>query len=189
MRPYGLLVIVLVGCHSEDGARAQLDAGSGGGADAREDAAGACVPPVPEPPAACLALGAAELRGATPFGALDLDLVHFGAGDCITISSATIRFTGACGETLLVQFPYPVTMTSDHRIVTTSFDTDARLWFQPAGAAASDTVARARVEVVHWREGETTHDIDISLTILDERFSVSPVRIQGTFCDWPYYLC
>jgi hypothetical protein len=141
-------------------------------------------------PATCLALEPSALQGTTPFGDLDVQLDYFGAGDCITISSATIAWRGACGETARLQFSYPVeTGTDGARAVTHGFDTDARFEFEPPGWAPRDVVTMIHVDVVRWHEGQGIHDIDITVTVLDPGFSVAPLQVRGTFCDWPYYLC
>jgi hypothetical protein len=155
------------------------------------DAPYACMPVAPRAPAdACLALDPAALRGGTPFGNLDVALDYFGAGDCITISQAHIHWTGACGEELALAFPYPVVTGIAGREVTHSFDTDARFDFQPPQMAPHDDTTTIHVEVVKWKEGQAgVHDIDITVSITDPLYTVAPVRVHGTFCDWPYYVC
>ncbi|HEY5928192.1 MAG TPA: hypothetical protein VIV11_41175 [Kofleriaceae bacterium] len=156
-----------------------------------KDAPFMCVPIAPAhgPPPVCLALAPADLRGTTPFGNLDVALEYFGAGDCITISSATITWRGACGELLRVQFPYPVESTSAGRRVITSFDTDARFEFDPPDAAPREDVTMIHVEVVRWQEGQGTHDIDITVSVTDPAYTIAPLHVVGTFCDWAYLLC
>jgi hypothetical protein len=166
-----LAVLVLVGCDRDDGDAAVPDARTDGSA-AVMDAPFSCMPVAPVAPGpACLALA------------------DFGAGDCITISSAHVTWTGACGEQLTAQFSYPVVETGSGRRVTGSFDTDARLELRPPGMAAREDVVAVHVDVTTWQEGQDMHDIDITLTITDARYALPPLRITGTFCDWPYYLC
>ena len=45
------------------------------------------------------------------------------------------------------------------------------------------------VDVTTWQEGQDMHDIDITVTVTDAAYGLAPLRVQGTFCDWPYYLC
>ena len=186
-----MLAALLGACDSDHDA-ARLDAPPTG-VDAPivvMDAPFACMPVAPvAPPAACLALAPSTLRGATPFGNLDVALDYFGAGDCITISAAHIQWTGACGEQLRVQFSYPVTSTANGRRVTTNFDTDARFEFKPPGLALHEHVTTIHVDVTQWQEGQGVHDIDITLTVTDPAYTLAPLHISGTFCDWPYYLC
>src|SRR5690606_10214611 len=113
-----------------------------------------------------------------------------GASDCVTISQATLSWLGACGEQLDVQFSYPVTQGATGREVTGSFDADARFTFRAPGLDAQ-TQGAIRVDVVTWTEdaADGTHDIDITVTFVDDAFSLGPVRIHGTFCDWPLTLC
>jgi hypothetical protein len=150
-----------------------------------------CAPIAPRlaPGAACLALTPGAFQGDTPFGRLDVALDYFGAGDCITISSASIGWTGACGEQLRIAFPYPVDSLNNRRRVTQSFDTDARFEFTPPGMAMRVDTAKIHVEVAQWQEGDGTHDIDVTVNVIDSRYAVAPWRVVGTFCDWPYYLC
>jgi hypothetical protein len=152
------------------------------------DAPYQCAPRAALPPA-CLALAPSTLQGATPFGPLELALDSFASGDCITISAAHIAWSGACGERLRVQFSYPATETGSGRVVTGSFDATARFEFQPPGMAHREHVTSLHVDVTLWREGPDQHDVDITLTVTDPAYSLPPVRISGTFCDWPFWLC
>jgi hypothetical protein len=186
-----LLFAFLAACDSSDGpthttpdASPAIDMAVG-----PKDAPFSCMPVVPGPPAACLALAPSTLQGATPFGDLDVGLDYFGAGDCITISHATIEWTGACGEKLQLSFSYPVVDTGSGREVTGSFDTDARFEFRPPAMAPRDEVTTVHVDVVKWKEGQGVHDIDITVTVTDTRYALAPFHVMGTFCDWPYYLC
>jgi hypothetical protein len=158
-----------------------------------QDAPFMCTPIAPRvaPGAACLALMPGSLQGDTPFGRLDVGLDYFGAGDCITISNATIGWTGSCGEQLRLTFGYPVTSDPDgtHRRVTQSFDADARFELTPPGMAMRVHTTMIHVAVTHWQEGTGTHDIDITVNVTDSKYAVAPWRVHGTFCDWPYYLC
>jgi hypothetical protein len=195
------LAALLCACDSNDGNAVLADAPTTIDAPITiMDAPFACMPVAPAappasptptagPPAACLALAPSTLRGATPFGDLDLALDYFGAGDCITISGANIQWTGACGEQLRVQFSYPVTSTTSGRRVTTNFDTDARFEFKPPGMAPREHVTTIHVDVTQWQEGQAMHDIDITLTITDPAYALPPLHIIGTFCDWPFYVC
>jgi hypothetical protein len=154
------------------------------------DAPFQCAPVVPATPPACLALDAATFQGTTPMGTLDADLDYFGAGDCITITRAYIRWTGACGETIGLGFSYPVHSAADNkRYVNTSFDTDARLELDPPDDSPVEDVTRIHVDVVTWQEGEGVHDIDITVSFTEAGYSVAPIHVKGTFCDWPYYVC
>jgi hypothetical protein len=184
-----LLAVLLCACHSKPDDMGGIDAPQMSDAPSTKDAPFTCMPVAPRPAAACLALDAAALTGDTPFGLLSVDVDYFGAGDCITISQATIGATGACGEKLAIQFSYPVSTDGARRRVTQSFDVDARVLFQPPGVAMQTDVANVHVEVVRWEEGQGVHDIDITVTISDARYALPPLRIAGTFCDWPYYLC
>ena len=152
----------------------------------------ATTPPVITPGPACLALSPASLRGPTPFGDLAVDLSYVGAGDCLTISTATISWVGSCQEEVVLQFPYPVTAdgTTNKRRVTTSFDPHwARFELRPFQGAARDATTSIHVDVANWQEGDGVHTIDITVTFTDPAFALPPVHIEGTFCDWPYYLC
>jgi hypothetical protein len=179
---------LLVACNS-DGAALSPDANRTDAA-AISDTPFSCTPVAPRAPAAaCLALDASSLRGATPFGAVDVALEYFGAGDCLTISAAHVAWRGACGETLRLQFSYPVVETGSGRRVTGSFDVDAWFDFQPPDAATRGDPAAIHVDVAQWQEGQGVHDIDITLTVTDAAYAIPPFRVHGTFCDWPYYLC
>lgn len=146
--------------------------------------------PAPAPPAACLVLETGSIAGATPFGRLYAELEYFGAGDCITISQAVISLRGACDELVWLQFSYPVTSDSTaKRRVETSFDATARFTLEPPGEARREQVTMIHVDVTQWQEGLDVHDIDIVVTVTDPLFSLSPLHVKGTFCDWPYYLC
>lgn len=163
-------------------------------ADASFDAANADAPYTCRPrvsPAApdCLALAPAALRGTTPFGTLDVALDYFGAGDCITISHATIGLRGACGEELTISFSYPVQDNGNGRFVADSFDADARFTFSPPTGAGGVELTPIHVAVTRWQEGMGTHDIDITVSTTAPRYAFDPIRVVGTFCDWPYYIC
>ena len=139
---------------------------------------------------ACLALDPGSLQGATPFGNLDVALDYFGSGDCITKSQASIHWTGNCLEELSLGFSYPVVTGMNGREVNHSFDAQARFTFQPPGMAMRAATTMVHVDVVKWQEGQAgVHDIDITVTITDPLYSVMPIRVHGTFCDWPYYVC
>lgn len=148
-----------------------------------------CMPVAPVAGPTCLALGPAALVGTTPLGTVDVALEYFGAGDCITISLATISLRGACGESVSLRFSYPVTSDGGTRRVVQSFDATARFAIQPQGEASVERVTMVHVDVAKWQEGQGTHEIDIVVTVTDPMFSVSPLHVQGTFCDWPYQLC
>ncbi len=181
-----LVVMWLAACADREPVEGAADAALTG-----EDARFECVPaaPVIAGPT-CLALGGADLTGTTPFGPLAVNLDYFGAGDCITISRATIHLRGACGEAVSLQFSYPVTSGSDaRRRVETSFNATARFTLQPLEHAAREIVTMIHVEVAEWQEGDGTHDIDIVVTVTDPMFSLEPLHVKGTFCDWPYQLC
>jgi hypothetical protein len=187
-----VLVAALLGaCDSKDGNAPPPDApATSDSSIAVKDAPFTCMPVAPAtPPAACLALAPSTLRGTTPFGDLDVTLDYFGAGDCITISGAHITWTGACGEQLNVLFSYPVHETGSGRYVTGSFDTDARFEFKPPGMTPREHLTTIHVDVTKWQEGQDVHDIDIMVTVTDAAYSLPPLHISGTFCDWPYYLC
>jgi hypothetical protein len=185
-----LALAVLGACGDDDGNAAPPDAPSVDASITVMDAPFICMPVAPiAPPAACLALAPSALRGSTPFGDLDVALESFSAGDCITISAAHINYTGACGEQLHIRFSYPVVDTGSGRRVTGSFDSDAHVEFRPPGMAPLDDVAKIHVDVTTWQEGQDMHDIDITVTITDAAYALSPLRVSGTFCDWPYYLC
>jgi hypothetical protein len=157
-------------------------------ADAEPFVCSTGMPVAPAGPA-CLALGLSPLQGRTPFGDLDLALAYFGAGDCLTISQATIGWVGACQEQLAVQFSYPVTTDGTRRRVVGAFDSDARVELRPLDDAPRTTVTKIHVDVTSWEEGMGVHTIDITVTFTDASFAVGPMHIQGTFCDWPFYLC
>jgi hypothetical protein len=153
------------------------------------DAPAACTQVARGPQPACMALQAAQLQGESPYGVLDLELGYFGAGDCVTIANATVLLHGACGEELTVRFPYPVVQEAGARRVPTSFDADAAFSLRVPGQASAQTTGAVHVEVRTWQEQADAHDIDVTLTITDAAFAVAPLHIQGTFCDWPYYIC
>jgi hypothetical protein len=187
------MIVALAACDA-DGNNAVPDAPASVTHDADttvRDAPYTCTPIAPRAPGpACLALAPAPLQGATPFGDLDLALTSFAAADCITISIATITWTGACGEQLIVQFSYPVHATeSGKRRVTTSFDRDARFMFRPPGMAMREDVATVHVDVTTWQEGQDLHDLDITLTVTDPAYTLPPLRMAGTFCEWASLLC
>jgi hypothetical protein len=155
------------------------------------DAPFTCVPIAPReaPGPACLALAPGTLQGDTPFGRLDVALDYFGAGDCVSISQASIAWTGACGEQLRLAFSYPVDASQTLRRVTQSFDRDATFFFTPPGMAMRQARTTIHVDVTKWQEGTGAHDIDITVSVTDSKFALAPMRIAGTFCDWPYYIC
>ncbi|HEY5945401.1 MAG TPA: hypothetical protein VIV40_07915 [Kofleriaceae bacterium] len=191
-----ILVLALVSaCNGDDDGHAVVpDAATSADAQVSVmDAPFQCMPVAPRgreaPAAACLALAPSTLQGATPFGNLDVALDGFSAGDCITISAAHINWTGACGERLSVQFSYPVVDTGSGRRVTGSFDSTARFEFQPPGMAAREDVTMVHVDVTTWQEGQDVHDIDITVSVPDPAYALAPLRVSGTFCDWPYYVC
>ena len=191
MRWIGVLMLVLGACESDRDTGATPDAPLADAATEPMDAPYVCLPVSQGPPPACLALGPADLQGSTPFGTLDVGLQAFGAGDCVTISSATISWRGACGEELTAQFPYPVTNSTSGRAVTTSFDTEARFTFEAPDAEPRVHVTTIHVDVALWQEHESTgtHDLDITMTVSDPAYAIGSIHVQGTFCDWPYYLC
>jgi hypothetical protein len=168
-----------------------VDAAVAVDAETTKDAPFMCAPIAPRttPGPACLALTPGALQGDTPFGRLDVALDYFGAGDCITISQASIGWTGACGEQLRLTFSYPVTSDGAQRRVTQSFDADARFELTPPGMAMRHDTTAVHVDVTKWQEGNGTHDIDITVSVTDSKYAVAPWRVHGTFCDWPYYLC
>ena len=182
-----LLAALLGAC---DGDAATPDAPSSDASTTVMDAPFTCTPVAPHgPPPACLALAPSTLRGATPFGNLDLAIDYFGAGDCITISAAHLHWTGACGEELRMRFSYPVTSGSEGRSVTGSFDRDAYVEFKAPGVSAFERVTQIHVDVALWQENTDTHDIDITITFADAAYAVGPLRVAGTFCDWDSLLC
>jgi len=191
MRVHLAITVALLAACGDD------DSGTGFTADAAVDASPyrdapyQCMPLGPGAPApACLALDPASFQGATALGTFDADLEYFGAGDCITISRAVISWRGACGETVSLGFSYPVHSHPDaSRYVDTSFDADARLELDPPDATYSEDLTRVHVDVVKWEEGEGVHEIDITVSFLEAGYSVAPIHVKGTFCDWPYYLC
>lgn len=184
-----LLAALLGACDSSDGSAVRADAPIDTSM-AVTDAPYSCMPVDPIAlPAACLALEASTLRGMTPFGAVDVALDYFGSGDCITISAAQLSWTGACGEQLHLQFPYPVVATGSGRRVTGSFDSDARFEYRPPGMPPREDATTVHVDVAQWQEGQGVHDIDILITITDADYALAPIHVAGTFCDWPYYVC
>lgn len=150
-----------------------------------------CTPVAPPPGGLCPLLPAEMFAGTTPFGTLDLELDYFGAGDCITISQATIGLLGSCGEELSIQFSYPVKSGSGggRYVEAGPFDRDARFQLRPFGKPPADMTAPIHVEVTTWQEGASLHDIDIVVTFTGTGFSVPPLHVHGQFCDWPYLLC
>lgn len=147
------------------------------------DAPFECTPATEGP--VCLALAPARFSGSTPLGTLAADLAYAGAGDCITISQAVLSSVGACGEQVSLRFPYPVRSGADgKRYVASSFDTDATLQL-----STFEDVTTIHVDVVVWQEGEGAHDIDITVTFTEPGYTVTPIHVQGTFCDWAYWLC
>jgi hypothetical protein len=184
MRRGSAVLLFVVACHGGSTPPPAIDA-----PPSIDAAPYQCTPARVQPADACLALAPGTLAGATPFGNLDVALVYFGAGDCITISQATILLRGACGEELRVSFSYPVASDGTARSVTTSFDRMAGIDFSAPGIASQRHVAPVRVDVTRWQEGQGMHDIDIMVTVNDPAYSLPPLRVQGTFCDWPYQLC
>ena len=184
------MLVTLAACDSSDG-RVMPDAPQLADAaliDAEPFVCTTGMPVVPAGPA-CLALAPVTFEGATPFGDLDVALAYFGAGDCIDHATATIGWVGGCQEQLSVQFPYPVTTDGARRRVVGSFDVTARVELRPAGEAPRSTTTTVHVDVTSWEEGNGVHTIDITVAFTNGAFTVPPVHIQGTFCDWPYYLC
>jgi len=168
------------------------DSGSGVAVDAAIDQQQAVWPDASEQ-AACagLVLAPAPLQGTTPWGNLDLALDYVGAGDCLTITHAVFAWRGMNGAVMNIEFPYPVKVEQDgSRYVTAgTFDEDARVTWTAPNAAPVDTVAAVRIDVTTWHEGRPTHSIDVTFSMLDSRFTLAPMHITGTFCDWWYYLC
>jgi hypothetical protein len=190
VKRFFVLATLLGACDSDDGDAARPDAPTKDASTTVKDAPFACMPVAPHgPPAACLALAPSTIRGATPFGNLDLTLDDFGAGDCITISAAHLRWTGACGEELRMRFSYPVTVGSEGRMVMGSFDRDASVEFKAPGVSAYERVTQIHVDVVTWQEGQDTHDIDITINFVDPAYAIGALRVSGTFCDWRHLLC
>lgn len=186
------MLVMIAACDSSDGS--MVPDAPPPPADAREVDSDPFIcqttmaPVAPAP--ACLALAPASLQGSTPFGDLDVDLSYFGAGDCITISHATIQWVGQCQEEVTLQFSYPVTSDSSaKRSVMGSFDEDASIELRAYGEAPRRRLTNVHVDVTQWQEGDGVHSIDMTLTITDPAFTIAPLHIAGTFCDWPYYLC
>lgn len=194
VRPIAAMLVMLAACDPSDGSVAPdappMLVGDAPHADAEPFMCAADAAPAITPGPACLALAPVSLQGATPLGDLAAELSYFGAGDCIDHASATIAFVGACEEQVLVQFSYPVTTDGAKRRVATSFDpTWARVELRPVGAAARDATTSIHVDVTNWQEGDGVHSIDITVTFTDAAFALPPLHVQGTFCDWPYYVC
>jgi hypothetical protein len=183
-----LLVIVLVGCGSTERGHAP-DAGSVDSEVTRIDGA-SCNTADAAAAQACLALSPAALVGDTPFGAVDASLAYFGSGDCLTISHAVVSWRSACGDDLTLEFSYPVTMDGTKRHVPPgSFDRVASFAVQPPGGARHTDTTMVHVDVVTWQEGDGTHTVDITVSVTDPAYNLAPIHLEGTFCDWPYYLC
>lgn len=187
------MVVVLGGACAEDSDGGVIPDSGGGPPDAAggtsDAAAGADANREGLP--ACMALDPERLAGGSPFGALDLVVESFNAGDCITISQAVLRLRGGAGEELALHFSYPVAWQPgmEGREVTGSFDVSASARFTPAGGATSSELAAMHVDVAKWQEQPEAHEVDVTLTLTDDAFDVNPVRVHGTFCDWPLHLC
>jgi len=190
MRLVWVLLAFVIACDDTEGpivaADASVDVTS-------SDASGyQCRPPDPVAPGpTCLALETGGLIGMSPLGNHETYVQYAGAGDCITISYATFSFTGACGETVRLQFAYPVMSgTNGKRFVAPGgFDREARFELEAPDLSPQNVVATVHVDVVEWQEGDGAHDIDITITFTDPDFAIAPVHVKGTFCDWPYLLC
>jgi hypothetical protein len=190
VRTVAAILVMLAACDSSDG-RVTPDAPQLADAAPIDVEPFSCTAGMPVAPAgpACLALAPATLQGGTPFGDLDEALAYVGAGDCIDHATATVQWVGACQEQLVLQFPYPVTTDGARRRVVGSFDVTARMELRPVDQAPRSTTTKVHVDVTSWEEGNGVHTIDITVAFTDGAFTVLPVHIQGTFCDWPYYLC
>lgn len=178
-RLVGLIVVVAnVACGSDSDSNELPDA-----APPDSDAATVC-------PA--LELAPEPLRGGSPFGDLDLRVAGFGVADCLEISRADLTLQGPAGDSLAVNFPYPVEVDgSGLRFVGTSFDAEAGFRYTPASGPAQDEQTYAiHVDVATWQERERIpHDIEVTVTITDPEFAVAPVLVSGTFCKWRSLLC
>ena len=119
----------------------------------------------------------------------DASVIEFEMWAFVT-GSATISWVGACQEQVVLQFPYPTTSDGMKRRVATSFDPSwVRFELRPFQEAARDVTTSIHVDVVNWQEGDGVHSIDITVSFTDPSFALPPLHIQGTFCDWPFYLC
>lgn len=184
-----LVLLVLVGCSSPERSHAP-DAGPIDSAVTQIDGA-SCNTADAGVAQSCLSLAPTVLQGSTPFGVVDGALAYFGSGDCLTISQATISWRSACGDELSLSFSYPVKSGSDARrhVDPGSFEVAARFAVQPPGGGYHMDTTMVHVDVVTWQEGDGVHTIDITVSVLDPDYGLAPVHVQGTFCDWPYYLC
>ena len=52
-----------------------------------------------------------------------------------------------------------------------------------------EVMTTVHVDVTTWQEGDGVHTIDMTVTITDPAFTLPPLHVQGTFCDWPYFVC
>jgi hypothetical protein len=149
--------------------------------------------PPPDAAAICPALDLApeELRGDSPFGDLDLRVATFGVGDCIEVSRADLTLEGPAGDSLNVNFTYPVEVdNSGLRFVAMSFDAAAGFRYTPATGPDEEGTYMVHVDVASWQErAPIPHDIDITVTITDAAFAVEPLLVSGTFCKWVSLLC
>lgn len=182
-----------IGCDESDGPSVVGDAAID--TSTNDAPAYQCAPPfVAEPPGppACLDLDLVSLEGTSPLGIHhEMYLQYVGAGDCITLSQATLTFVGACTETMTVQFSYPVTAGANNKryVPPGGFDRMARVRFTAPDVPGAETTASVHVDVVQWQEGDGVHDIDISLSFTEPGWSIAPIRAKGSFCEWPYQLC
>lgn len=185
-----LVLLVLVGCGSSERSHAP-DAGPIDSDPVTQIDGASCNTADAGVAQACLALDPAPLRGSTPFGAVDGALAYFGSGDCLTISHATISWRSACGDDLSLSFSYPVQADSTNKrhVAPGSFDQPATFAVQPPSGGYHYMTTMVHVDVVTWQEGDGIHTVDITVTVTDPAYNVAPIHIQGTFCDWPYYLC
>ena len=144
-------------------------------------------------PRECDMLEATTWSGATPWGAVDAEVTHFNAGDCITISGAGLELLTAGGDRLWVGFSYPVGGGDGGRAVEEgTFDREANVTWQPATGSEETDTAMIRVAVTLWREhpdDPAGHEIDITVTFVDARFGTDPIVVRGRFCDWANLLC
>ena len=150
--------------------------------------------PPPDGPLICSLqeLAPEPMQGSSPFGDLDLRVADFGVTDCIEISRADLILEGPAGDSLAVNFSYPVDIDDDGlRFVGTSFDEAAGFRYTPAsGQPGEEQTYMIRVDVTTWQErARIPHDIDITVTITDPSFAVEPVQVSGTFCKWQSLLC
>jgi hypothetical protein len=184
-----LVLLVLVGCSSTERSHAP-DAGSIDSALTSIDGA-SCSTADAGVAQACLSLAPTVLRGSTPFGVVDGALTYFGSGDCLTITHATIGWRSACGDELSLSFSYPVRADSNNKrhVDPGSYDAAATFAVEPPGGGYHYDTTMVHVDVVTWQEGDGLHTVDITVGVTDSRYGLAPVHIQGTFCDWPYYLC